>query len=211
MLSNPVEDLIVIAADRQMERTIRMLLTERCPALGIPRISFQVRRHPQRDPGCRSTSIQLLGPERGRFRKAMVMFDLRGSGEEDTAAPELEAQLEEQLNLDGWRPDGGAVIVIEPELEAWLFGASLSRLERTVRWNRPESMRDWLRSNGYLSGGSFKPQDPKAAFDAVSGRRGPLRSGRLYEDLARNISLARCQDRAFQKFRATLQRWFQVS
>ena len=103
MLSNPVEDLIVIAADRQMERTIRMLLTECCPALGIPRISFQVRRHPQRDPGCRSTSIQLLGPERGRFRKAMVMFDLRGSGEEDTAAPELEAQLEEQLNLDGWR------------------------------------------------------------------------------------------------------------
>ena len=124
------------------------------------------------------------------------------------AAPELELQVEQQLVASGWPPDDIAVVVIDPELEAWVFGASWRHLQDMVRWSESQGIREWLQSRDFLRPGAVKPTDPKAAFDALLGLRGIRRSGRLLADLARNVSLTHCQDRAFQKLCSTLQRWF---
>ncbi len=202
------KDLIVLTADSQAQRTIETLLEFRRPSLGIRDISFEARRHPQQDAGCRTTPGQFLNSLRGRFSKTIVVFDLDGSGAGNVAAPELESQVEEQLRNTGWRTDDAAAIVIDPELEAWLFGASWQHLQDAVRWSQSEPMRKWLESRQFLPPGAVKPPDPKAAFEVMLSLQRIRRSGKLYEDLAKLIGLTRCQDRAFQKFRDTLRRWF---
>ena len=203
-----LKDLIVLTADSQAQRTIETLLQFRRPSLEIGDISFEVHRHPHQDSGCRTTPGQVLNPLRSGFNKTMVVFDLEGSGAGNVSAEELESQIERQLEASGWVPDNVALVVIEPELEAWVFGASWRHLRDAVRWSQPEPVRAWLESQEFLQPGVLKPSDPKAAFEALLSLQRIRRSGDLFVQLAKRVSLARCQDRAFQKFRATLQRWF---
>ena len=45
------KDLVVLTADIQQEKTIEVLLRNRCHSLGIRPISFDIFRHPHRDAG----------------------------------------------------------------------------------------------------------------------------------------------------------------
>ena len=202
------QDLFVLVADSQMQRTVETLLGYRRPALGIREITFEIQRHPHQDSGCRTASEGILRPLRDEYRNALVMFDYDGCGAGEITAPDLERSLEEFYENQGWPPSDVAFVVIEPELEAWIFGASSQQLQRFVSWSQAEDIREWLTRNGYLTAGRRKPDDPKGAIEAILDLQKEPRSRRLYEYLARTVSVARCQDRAFLKFRSTLQRWF---
>lgn len=208
MTSSATTDLFVLTADLQTQRTIETLLAYRRPALDISDISFDVRRHPRQDPGCRNESALFLETTRLSHRKALVVFDFEGCGENRLDANELELRLEQEFRDRGWEEDRAAVIVINPELEAWVFGATFRHIQRAVGWNHPQSPRDWLVSNGYCSESTGKPEDPKAALEALLFQSRRTRSAKVYETVARVVSLAHCQDRAFRKFRTTLHRWF---
>ncbi len=204
----PVKDLIVLAADKQMQRTIETLLNHRSESLRIANLSADVLRHPKKDPGCRTAARGILTPLRNEYRKAMVMFDFHGCGERNRTATQLEVYLEQELANAGWGHERIAVIVIEPELEAWIFGSSFAHLQHAVRWSQSQPIREWLEARDYLSPHNAKPQDPKAAIESVLvAQKKPLSSS-LFADLASVVSLAQCQDRAFQKFRTILQGWF---
>ena len=206
--SQSTSNLVVLTADSQMHRVVETLLQYRRPSLGLSAdFSAEVRKHPQQDSGCRTASQVILNPLRNTQRNVMVIFDWHGSGAAGGAA-ELESDLERQYERDGWETGRVAFVVIEPELDAWVFGATFQRLQQAFEWSQPQPIRDWLESRGYLQPGAAKPQDPKRAVEEMLALRGRHRSAKLYADLARNAGLARCQDRAFQKFRSTLQRWF---
>lgn len=202
------KDLVVLTADAQMESAIATLLRHRRRALGIGDMASDVVRHPKRDPGCRTNAGLMLNPRRNAYRKAMVIFDFDGCGERQRTALDLELALEQEFVHAGWGQDRVAFLVIEPELETWLFGGADVHLERAVGWSQKVAIRDWLQAQEHWNPGDGKPANPKAAIEAVLAlSRTPL-SSELFEDLARTTGLARCQDRAFQKFRSTLQRWF---
>ncbi len=201
-------ELFILTADHQMQQTVETLLNHRCRQLGIRPISFEVRRHNHRDPGCRTESVAYLRQIRNDFGKAMVLFDFAGCGVTDTDAAGLETDLELQLERNGWNLDDISVVVIEPELEAWLFGGSMSSLEQTVGWRDSRPLRAWLAGNGHWVEGAGKPADPKRAVEAVlTSTHRPL-NGKLFREVARSVNFRRCRDRAFRKFCATLQRWF---
>ena len=208
MAMSNVKDLIVLTADPQMQRTVETLLGNRQRALGIPGISFDVQRHPHRDSGCRTASEGILRPLRNEYRKAMTVFDFDGSGARNATASELEIELERQYELAGWERGQVAFIVIEPELEAWLFGTSYAHLQRAVNWSQSEPINEWLAARGYMVAGNAKPSDPKGAIEAILKLEKMPLSADLFAELARRVSLNRCQDRAFQKFRNILRRWF---
>ena len=208
MAMSNVKDLIVLTADPQMQRTVETLLGNRQRALGIPGISFDVQRHPHRDSGCRTASEGILRPLRNEYRKAMTVFDFDGSGARNATAPELEMELERQYELAGWENGQVAFIVIEPELEAWLFGTSYSHLQRAVNWSQAEPINEWLAARGYMVAGNAKPSNPKDAIEAILQLEKIPLSSDLFAELARRVSLNRCQDRAFQKFCNTLRSWF---
>ena len=204
------KDLFILGADAHLQRTLTTLLEFRGPSLDISEISFEVRRHPHRDPGCRAESVAYLRELQGDFARAIVVFDYEGCGLADLSAVELENQLEVELMGSGWREDSVAVIVIEPELESWLFGGTLQHLENAISWrqNQRETLRRWLANNGHWPSGVAKPTDPKATVERLLQILGKPLTSDIFAEVARRASVRGCQDRAFLKFRDTLQRWF---
>ncbi len=96
------KDIVFLVADLDMEYTIRGLMA-RPEALGTrSNITFDVFRHPQRDPGVFRHADAWLRTRYRNYQYALVMFDREGCGREDVDAPGLEAAIEERLYRTGW-------------------------------------------------------------------------------------------------------------
>lgn len=200
-------DLIVVVPDGDMEFAVRAMLS-RSRALGIRPITYDVRRHVQRDAGCRSDCHNYLRLWLNEYRYAMVLFDHEGSGMEITPRTQLESEVEEILRVNGWQ-NRAAVIVIDPELEAWVWSDS-PEVDNVLGWTgRTPALRAWVQSNtAFWNSGKVKPARPKEAFDAALRRVGKQNSSSVFEDLAARVSMDRCLDPAFDKFKSVLRRWF---
>ena len=205
--SDDRRDLIVLVADGTMRETIRTILS-RHRALGIRPLEFLVVPHPEHDPGVCLRSQDFLRPFSTGYRHAMVMFDLEGSGRSESAE-DLAAEVEERLAVV-WG-DACASIVLDPELERWFWSDS-PEVDQVLGWQgREPDLRTWLVGQELLSPGEWKPDRPKKAVErALEAARKP-RSAALYRRLAGSVSLRRCADQSFSRFRSVLQRWFPAS
>lgn len=135
------------------------------------------------------------------------MFDRKGCGDE-ASREEIQHEVEQELAENGWR-DRSKVVVIDPELENWVWNSS-SRVSAILGWEDGgyADMKEWLAAEGLWAGHSAKPEDPKKAMRAAlrKGRRNV--SSRLFGQLAESVTLRRCQDPAFSELKETLRRWF---
>ena len=121
----------------------------------IRQVTAEVKPFWRHDGGCRVEGVSILGGMIGQFRHAMLVFDFDGSGVGVTSAIELEQQLEDELRKVGWS-DNAAAIVVEPEIEAWVW-ANSPNVARVLGWADDPSLRDWLRLQGILNSGEPKP------------------------------------------------------
>lgn len=203
---NPQRDLVVLAADKSIEMALRGVLG-RHESLGIRKISAEFLVHLQHDPGCVRTSDRLLRSYVNSTRYAIVVLDHEGSGRESVARDELETEVEAHLAQNGW-PDRAAVIVIEPELENWVWSES-PEVDVALGWGgREPHLRTWLRENSLWSQDDAKPARPKKAMQlALREVRKPWSSS-IHGQLAQKVSLSRCTDPAFDKLKSTLRNWF---
>jgi hypothetical protein len=135
------------------------------------------------------------------------MFDREGCGKEDNTRSELEQIVESSMSRSGWG-DRATVVVVEPELENWVFSDS-PEVDVAMGWkgNNP-SLRTWLEEQNFLAAGEIKPARPKEAMEAALRYVRMPRSSSIYGALAENVGIGRCTDGAFQKLKATLQAWF---
>ncbi len=200
------KDLVCLVPDRDIEETMRSLLG-RHRALGIRPISFDLLVHPEHDPGCRSRSADLLRRYLQRCNHALVVFDRDGCGSEHQDRTEIEEDLEEDLCKNGWQ-DRAAAVVIDPEVEAWVWSPS-SHVDAVLGWkDRSPDLRTWLVEYGYLDAESEKPGRPKEALDEAIKTIGKPHSSSLFRQLAAKVSITKCSDPAFAKLRGTLEAWF---
>jgi len=166
-----------------------------------------IHRHIQRDSGCYGDAENFLRPFLRTHRHALVVFDRHGCGCEDKTVSDIESDVEDRLTRSGW--EGRCrVVVIDPELEAWVWSDS-PHVDSELGWTggSPE-LRQWLVSKGLVARGTSKPADPKkAVFAALSARRKPP-SARLFRSLAERVGVDRCTDRSFLKLKNTLRTWF---
>ena len=199
-------DLVVLVPDLDLSGTVRCLLN-RPESIGIRPLSFSVSRHLQRDAGCRAGAAERLREFIRDHRYALVIFDKDGSGDPRESRESIRDDVELRLSKNGWENRCRA-IVIEPELEAWIWNGS-RHVPEVLGWQGDHAgLRDWLAARGLWSSDAPKPSDPKRALKAVLRKtRTPL-SAKLYRRLADTVSVRRCADPAFREFRATLQRWF---
>jgi hypothetical protein len=201
-----VRDLVVLVADKDMEQTMLALL-DRPQSLGIPPITFQVLTHPNRDNGCRTVSHELLRSQSHQYRFALVMFDREGCGGDALTREALEAQVETQLTANGWPGRCGA-LVLDPELEIWLWTDS-PELPPVIGWaGQPTAVRDWLRDKGFAIQANGKPARPKEAMHAALRQVRKPPSASLFAALGKKAGLSRCTDPTFGKLKTILQRWF---
>ena len=199
-------DLIVLAADRHIAASVETLLGQRRADLGIRAVSFDVRRHPESDPGCRTKAAEFLRPLIRRYRYALVVFDHPGCSSGD-APGEIQREIEGVLGRNGWTGRSKA-IVIAPELEAWVWAPS-GEVAQTLGWKGGfEPLRKWLEEQGSWSARSPKPGDPKKALKQALRRNSKVPSSALFKTLAASVAFDGCRDPAFNELRHTLQAWF---
>jgi hypothetical protein len=204
-----VRGLILLLADKNQEGALRGLLA-RPAAIGLRSIEYDLYVHPERDPGCLLHAHDFLRPFLGVYDRSLVVFDREGCGREDRDRLSLETEVETRLRENGWS-DRAAVVVVDPELEVWVWSDS-PHVEKALGW-QPGDPRlvDWLRGEGFLEQGQLKPTRPKEAVEKALRRAQRPRSSALFTQLARQVSTERCLDPSFAKLRSTLQGWFPPS
>ncbi len=202
-----MKDLIVLAADKNIEYAVRGLL-ERSADLGIHPPESEVIVHPRRDPGCFNEAPDFLRPWTRQFRHTLVLFDYAGCGcehrlEADTVADDLLGRLAR----NGW-DNRGEVVVLNPELEAWVW-SSRPYVDVCLGWaGRQPPLREWLAQSGFWPPNAPKPPDPKGAMEAALRQVRKPRSSAIYLNLARQATLGGHTERGFVRFAQALQRWF---
>ena len=199
-------DLIVLVPGKDEAAAIDAMLA-RPQALGIRPIRWSIERHECRDPGCRIGAADYLRSSTRQFEHALVVFDREGCGAEDMSREQLEQIGQSRLSGSGWG-DRAAVVVIAPELEIWIWSDS-RYVDEALGWRgRRPVLREWLRQQGLLKRDAVKPERPKEAMESAMASVRKRRSSRVYSELASQVSLERCIDPSFGKFRTVLQTWF---
>jgi len=199
-----MKDLVLLVADKNAQFALTGALG-RPAALGIRPVEFEFRVHPGRDGGARTTGPKLIASERPRFKHALLVLDFEGCGSDLPDAMKLESKLDELLFKD-WK-GAAKSIVIEPELDVWVWGSD-NALQEAIEWPTGKGMREWLRKRDFKFEVNQKPSRPKEAFEAVLKYLEVPRSSAIYETIAKKISLLRCRDAAFIRLRNQLLKWF---
>jgi len=199
-----VKDLYIITADKSMECTVRAAL-QRHQSLGIRPIRFDIIHHPQKDSGVRSTGPQMLDLQLDRYQHGLLMLDWEGCGSPEKSALLEEASLNRQLQVK-WDQRARAIVIV-PELDVWIWGSDQA-LAPVIDWNVPGSIRDFIASKGFEMDEHLKPKRPKEAFECLLAHQGLSTSSSLYQKIASKISLPRCADPCFLRFRQILSEWF---
>lgn len=203
---DPPRSLIVLVADKNASHAVQGILS-RPRSLGIQPVPHTIRVHPHHDPGCLLEGANFLSLFQQTHSHALVLFDLAGCGREARGRDQLESEVEERLSKAGWAGRSAAV-VLDPELEIWVW-ADTPHLPREIRWGSDyASLKGWAEEQGFAFSSTGKPLQPKEALQRALLVRDIPRSSDLYLTLASQVSLNRCVDPAFAKFKRKLQEWF---
>lgn len=201
-----MRDLFVLTADQDMLEAMQSLL-RRQQSLGICEIQCAFSRHRRRDPGCRADASRRLRPHLREYRYALVIFDKDGCGRDDASREDIQSEVEQDLRRNGWEGRAKA-IVIDPELESWVWSKS-NLVPRFLGWTgNYGELQAWLNSGGLWPTNANKPPDPKRAMRSVLREKKRSVSASLFSQLAGSVSLQRCECPAFQELKQTLQAWF---
>lgn len=200
-------DLVLLAADKDAEQALGGLLANRKQSLQVRPLEYDIVRHPDHDPGCLRQSGGILASYARTHNHAIVVFDREGCGREGTSREELELEVEASL-AKAWQ-SRVAVVVIDPELEAWVW-TKPSHIPRIIGWPaEDQSLPDWLVENGHLDlSTQVKPDRPKEAFEGVLRQVRKPRSSATFRQVAEQVSFRKCTDPAFAKLLTTLRKWF---
>jgi hypothetical protein len=199
-----MKDLVILVADSQQRRTLEVLLSERYQSLGIRQPEYDVFTHSGHDPGVYREGGRFLSTFRGQYDYALAVLDAEWDGSPG-AAGQIARKVQNDLDDYGWR-QRSAVIVIQPELEAWVWSESPLVYQR-LGLGRNEILRI-ANERGLWQSGQRKPMKPKALLEEVLRRTGISRSASLFGNLARGVGLTRCEDPAFRQLQEILRQWF---
>ncbi len=197
-------DLVVLTADKDAETALRTVL-RRTEALGVREIDAEFFVHPERDPGVLARADDFLRPFLRSHQYALVMLDREGCGRERRTPEELQRAIETALEKSGWRQRATA-IVVDPELEAWVWADS-RHVAEALGWPDFGELRRFLQSKGFTPV-TGKPAKPKEAMEAALRQVRRPRSSSIYAEIAEKVSLLRCHDAAFRRLRDALRQWF---
>lgn len=207
-----MKDLLVYVADADALAFMKAVL-ERPPALGIRPIGFGIERHPMRDSGMVQSGAELTRMKKGKYHKALLMWDHHGSGRDHRQAPEaVEEEIRNKLDAFTWRGNS-AVTILVPELEQWLWfceNAVASYCKVTVN-----QLTQWQNERAQKLGvtpEALKAGQPKELFEHVMrDRLGRTISPRDFEEIGKRASITRLLECAsFLAIAQTLRGWFPV-
>lgn len=198
-------DLVALVADKSIEQAIAGLLG-RHESLRVRPIRHRILIHPQRDPGCYHTGHEILRPFASSATNALVVLDRSWEGAPSSDPTALASDIEQALAA-AWG-DRARCIVIDPEVEAWIWSDS-PHVSEVLGWRGDlPGLRVWLEEQGYWDKHRDKPEDPKTAFRAAIRQARIPPSSAMFAELAGRVGLNRCSDPAFTRLLTCLREWF---
>lgn len=207
MTSPNVMDLVVLTPGEDDREALHALFRDRSQSLGIRPITWRILKHPRRDPGVFHEAEEVLRPFTSAARYALAMFDYEGSGQENRSAGEVASDLRRRLEVNGWT-GRAEVVLVEPELEQWVWVES-PHVAEILGWpNDRGDLRKWLEEKGLWSPDRAKPDRPREAVEKALRQAQIPRSSALYRKLAERVGLSRCVDPAFLHLVGVLRKWF---
>lgn len=162
-----MKDLLVYVADADAQAFLKSILSKH-HALGIRAITFDIERHPQRDAGMVQSGAELTRMQKGRYEKALLVWDHHGSGRDHKSLPqEVEREMQSKLDSFTWK-ENSAVAVLVPELEQWLWYCENALLAhyRLTKSQLDMWLGDYAKKCGALVD-SLKEEQPKELFEWV--------------------------------------------
>lgn len=200
-----MKDLIVLAPDKNVKFGIDGLLT-RNESLNIREIFYEIFVHPLHDPGVYKNAASFLRPFLRQFSYALVFLGHEGSGRERTPSDEITRTVKRDMALNGWENRGEA-IVFTPEFEIWVWTESI-HTAKALGWDNYLELKNWLIKEGVWEQNTSKPGRPKEAVEKSLKTKRIPRSSSIYYEIAKKVTLDRCQDNSFRNLGDILQKWF---
>lgn len=157
------------------------------------------------DPGVYHRAHELLRPFLNSHRFALIILDREWEG--SPGAEKIVDGIRTNMLHNGWSDGRFAVIVIDPELEAWIWQDS-PHVETAFRFKGPGRLRDLLKEDGTWPEDESKPLKPKEAVETVLRRTRTPRSSAVYRRITEKVSVDSCTDPSFTRLVEALRRWF---
>ncbi|MBN2380443.1 hypothetical protein JXM67_11645 [candidate division WOR-3 bacterium] len=200
-------DLVFLAADRNQQAGIDTLLQHRFRNLGIRKLNYKPLLNPYHDCATNQQIVEIMRPFISDAQYALVVMDHEGSGREDKSSSDIEKDIKGALEKNGWTKRA-EVIVVEPELEIWVWGDT-TRVDEVLDWKgRTPRLRDWLQNEKLWGNSELKPSRPKEALEKALKEVRLPRSSAIYKNLAEKVGFERCTDSSFTRLKTILKNWF---
>ncbi|WP_265595259.1 hypothetical protein [Verrucomicrobium sp. BvORR106] len=210
--------IAILVPDGAYPLVIEKILRERRASLRLRAVDYEIVKDAFRDSS--KEVVDLLRPYQRSCSHVLLVRDFHGSGWEDRGKANLEKYLHNELIESGWEEAKSCVLIVDPEIEAWIRFES-THLQALVR-ERARKCKDrvdlFFPSAVESAIDSFggrnelgKPKHPKEALETLLKEFGIQRSNSIYERLVEKESLHGCKVESFLQFIQTLQRWFPLN
>lgn len=207
-----MRDCIFLLADTNMQAAFEGFLTRQAfhQSLGCGTFSFDPRKDiavasGDNDPGLYTRGHELLRPYQVTHCYAVVVLDAERGGSPGKKA--ITEHLTSKILATGWAAGNFVVIVIDPELENWIWQQNDYVARELGFGNSNEMMADTdLRAT--WPQGQAKPTAPKEILETLLQKRRIPRSSAIYKHITSQVSIKYCQDSAFQRLIVSLRAWF---
>jgi len=178
--------------------------------LGCAPFAFDPEKDVFQDPGCTDPGSywyahENLDPYKGTHERVLVVLDEQW--EASPGAVTIAVDVRRNLESAGWAADRVEVVVIAPELEAWMWTGA-STVNGALRCDPNLDVRAQLGRDNLWPDGNPKPPDPKWAIKAAM-HYGRAKSETLaMKHICAQADVGGCLDPAFALMRDAFRRWF---
>jgi hypothetical protein len=207
-----MRDCIFLLADKNMQAVFEGFLTRRafCQSLGCGTFIFDPRQDisvasGDNDPGLYTRGHELLRPYRATHRHAVVVLDAEWDGSPGKEL--ITERLTARISTTGWAVDHFVVIVIDPELENWIWQQN-DHVARGLGFGNVNELIADKDLQAAWPQGQAKPTSPKEVLEALLRKKRIPRSSAIYKQITAQVSVRHCQDSAFQRLIESLRTWF---
>lgn len=209
-----MRDCIFLLADKNMEATFIGFLTREQFHLSLGTRQFEFDQAEDlivdeigNDPGVYTRAHEFLRPYQRTHRYAIIVLDNAWDG--SPGVRDIENNIRTNMIKSGWNEDNFVVIVIDPELEVWIWQDS-PHVAAAFLFKQNIPLRKWLEARGLWDASEPKPPDPKKAVEETLRISRTPRSSAIYRKITSRVSVKGCTDPAFQRLCSTMQQWFSI-
>lgn len=208
-----MRDCLFLVADKDMEGMLkgffgrdRFHLSLNCGPFQFQAGQDLLVAHGLNDPGLYGRANELLKSYRGTHRHAVVMLDAQWDG--SPGAETIRGRIQAHLLDAGWLENDACAVVIDPELESWVWQENPHICSALGYGQEFSRLRGELASRNFWPAEAAKPPNPKEAMEWVLRTARKPRSSSIYQQMAARVSVKGCTDPAFLSLLAALRRWF---